>query len=102
MYPIYSQGDPDMGAAYTKSGNGGPYQQWIVRQISLVDGGPIFIGTLQSNGADGKCLDANQYDSTSSIPNPGGDTDMGAVYAKSCTPGNPHQDWNGNYLGVVG
>ncbi len=102
MYPIYSLNDPDMGAVYAKSGNGGPYQTWKVTMLSWVGDGPSFIATIQSTGADGKCLDSNQYDSTSSIPNPVNDPDMGAVYLKSCTPGNVNQQWLVEYATVDG
>jgi hypothetical protein len=74
-------GDPDMGAAYTKSCNGGTFQQWV--QSPTAD----YSAWTWQNVATGKCLDSSW-----SANNPG-DPDMGALYTKSCN-GGTFQQWH--------
>ncbi len=90
--------DPDMGAAYTKTCDSSLFQQWT---LSPTAGYSAF--TLQ-NVATGKCLDSNASVSQGGlgaigVPLPQmaaiysrGDTDMGALYTKTCNSGQ-FQNW---------
>ncbi len=97
MSGIYNQGDTDMGAVYTKTCNPGNFQRWTFNGEFQhnPDGstGPEWIGTIV-NDQTGQCLDSNAPVWQGGQGAAGsGDPDMGAVYTKSCTPGNPFQQW---------